>query len=132
MDNLFSGFKLANGGITSGLSSASSTVLTKPTLFPNAKVIPFATGGVLAGEAGAEAVLPLKRSKSGKLGVAMEGSQAPGNMININVSVARSQGEDDNAYAAKIAESIARRIAKEEVANGARTGNINNRITKFG
>jgi tape measure domain-containing protein len=132
MDNLFSGFKLANGGITSGLSSASSTVLTKPTLFPGAKVIPFASGGVLAGEAGAEAVLPLKRSKSGKLGVAMEGSQDSGNIININVSVARGQGEDDNAYAAKIAESIARRIAKEEVANGARTGNINNRITKFG
>lgn len=124
----------ANGGIASGLSSASSTVLTQPTLFPGAKVIPFASGGVLAGEAGAEAVLPLKRGRNGKLGVAMEDGQqsSGGNIININVSVARSQGEDDSAYTAKIAEAIARRIAKEEVANGARTGNINNRITKFG
>lgn len=134
MNNLFSGFKLANGGATTGLSSASSTVLTQPTLFPGAKVIPFASGGVLAGEAGAEAVLPLKRGRNGKLGVAMEDGQqsSGGNIININVSVARSQGEDDSAYTAKIAEAIARRIAKEEVANGARTGNINNRITKFG
>ncbi|MCK9622886.1 MAG: tape measure protein [Methylobacter sp.] len=121
----------ANGGAATGLSKVSGSILSSPTLFPSAKVIPFASGGVLAGEAGAEAVLPLKRGKNGKLGVASEG-QSGGNIINISVSVDRSSSEDDTAYAAKIAETIARRIAKEEIASAARPGNINNRVTKFG
>jgi len=122
----------ANGAATTGLSSVSGTILSIPTLFPSAKVIPFASGGVLAGEAGKEAVLPLKRGRNGKLGVESNGGTAQQSITNINVSVERSSGSDDTAYAEKIATAIAKRVAKEEIANAARPGNINNRVTKFG
>jgi lambda family phage tail tape measure protein len=52
---------MAKGG-TIPSSNLTNTILTKPTL------IPFAAGGVLAGEAGEEAVMPLTRV-NGRLGV---------------------------------------------------------------
>ncbi|WP_265497944.1 phage tail tape measure protein [Providencia rustigianii] len=55
----------ANGGVynTSGLSAYSGQIVSKPTLFP------FARGAGLMGEAGPEAILPLRRGIDGKLGV---------------------------------------------------------------
>ncbi|EMG6580881.1 phage tail tape measure protein [Providencia huaxiensis] len=55
----------ANGGVynTPGLSAYSGQVVSKPTLFP------FARGAGLMGEAGPEAILPLRRGIDGKLGV---------------------------------------------------------------
>jgi lambda family phage tail tape measure protein len=52
----------ANGGIVGG-----------PTIFP------MANGMGLMGEAGPEAIMPLKRGKNGKLGVASEGGGGGGN-----------------------------------------------------
>lgn len=49
------------------LSAYSGSVVSKPTLFP------FANGIGLMGEAGAEAILPLKRGRNGKLGVSLDG-----------------------------------------------------------
>jgi len=46
-----------------GLSAYSSTIVTRPTVFP------FARGAGLMGEAGPEAIMPLKRTASGALGV---------------------------------------------------------------
>lgn len=57
----------ANGNVfmnAPALSAYSGSVVSKPTLFP------FAQGIGLMGEAGAEAILPLKRGNDGKLGVA--------------------------------------------------------------
>ena len=51
-------------------------IVDRPTLFP------MAGGAGLMGEAGPEGVLPLKRTRSGKLGVATEGSEKS-NVINI-------------------------------------------------
>ncbi|HHR6051681.1 TPA: phage tail tape measure protein [Providencia alcalifaciens] len=55
----------ANGGVynTPGLSAYSGQIVSKPTLFP------FARGAGLMGEAGPEAILPLRRGMDGKLGV---------------------------------------------------------------
>lgn len=59
----------ANGNVFSSpaLSAYSGSVVSSPTVFP------FANGIGLMGEAGAEAILPLKRGRNGKLGVSMEG-----------------------------------------------------------
>lgn len=69
-------FKNADGGVyaSPGLSAYSGSVVSKPTLFP------FARGIGLMGEAGPEAIMPLRRDSSGRLGVAGGGS-------NVNVTV---------------------------------------------
>jgi len=128
-------YGLAKGGITSGLSKVSGTVLTQPTLFPGAKVTPFASGGVLAGEAGAEAVLPLKRNSQGKLGVTAElpaQTKSGGDTYNISVNVTKEKGEDASDTGNKIAIAMMRNIAKGEIANANRPGNQSNKITAFG
>jgi phage-related minor tail protein len=66
-------------------------VVDRPTLFP------FAKGIGLMGEAGPEAILPLRRGRDGKLGVTSSGN---GNVV-VNVSVDASgssvQGDDQQA-----------------------------------
>ncbi len=72
---------LADGGVVSGGSIvpfARGGIVNKPTLFP------MAHGMGLMGEAGPEAVMPLKRGADGKLGVTAEGS-AGGSPVIINV-----------------------------------------------
>lgn len=63
-------FGSAKGNVFSNapaLSAYSGSVVSSPTVFP------FARGMGLMGEAGPEAILPLKRGRDGKLGVAMDG-----------------------------------------------------------
>jgi phage-related minor tail protein len=60
----------AKGDVFSGspsLSAYSSQVVSQPTMFA------FARGAGVMGEAGPEAILPLKRGSDGKLGVQMQG-----------------------------------------------------------
>ncbi len=59
----------ANGRVISGIGT-SGGIINKPT------IIPMARGGVLAGEAGREAILPLTRMSNGKLGVETDGAGA--------------------------------------------------------
>lgn len=65
----------AKGGVFPGLSAYSGTVVSKPTIFP------FAKGAGLMGEAGHEAILPLRRGTDGKLGVEAAG----GGAVTVNV-----------------------------------------------
>ena len=67
----------ALGGVynSPGLSAYSGQIVSKPTLFP------FAKGTGLMGEAGPEAILPLKRGPGGYLGVRSEG----GGGVTVNV-----------------------------------------------
>jgi phage-related minor tail protein len=71
-------FANANGNVyaSPGLSSYSGSIVSRPTIFP------FASGIGLMGEAGAEAILPLKRGSDGKLGVSAGG----GHTINVYVN----------------------------------------------
>lgn len=68
----------AAGGVYSGpgISAYSGTVVSRPTFFP------FAKGVGLMGEAGEEAILPLDRDGSGRLGVRASGG---GSDVTVNV-----------------------------------------------
>jgi len=120
---------LANGGVMqgNGISAHSGTIVDKPTVFP------FAKGIGLMGEAGAEAILPLQRNKAGKLGVSVENSgQQAGNVYNVSITVQSNGKEQPSDLGAKIGEAFIRTIAKDEIANAARPGNILNKTTNFG
>lgn len=75
--------KFANGGAFDGglQAFASGGVVNQPTFFKFASGGGFKNG--LMGEAGPEAILPLKRGSDGKLGVSMNGSG--GNNVVVNV-----------------------------------------------
>jgi hypothetical protein len=95
----------------------------KGNAFDRGQVIPFARGGMfngptlfplgLAGEAGPEAILPLKRGSDGRLGVASAGAGGGAGMtaiqqnINIHVSGARGNAEIREMVAAGVAEGQA-------------------------
>lgn len=74
------GQAFAKGGVP-GLSEFSGSVVDKPTMF--------AAGGSmnLMGEAGAEAILPLKRTKSGDLGVQAQIGGGGATSVNVPVKV---------------------------------------------
>ncbi len=74
-----SGMFFAKGGV---IPFARGGLVTSPTVFP------MASGMGLMGEAGPEAVVPLKRTASGDLGI--QGG-AGGSIININITAADSQ-----------------------------------------
>lgn len=78
----------ALGGVYSspGLSAYSGQMVSKPTVFP------FAKGIGLMGEAGPEAILPLKRGQNGKLGV--DGGGGGGRSVNVTVNQTFAPGTD--------------------------------------
>lgn len=120
---------LASGGVMSGpgISAHSGTVVSSPTIFP------FARGTGLMGEAGPEAILPLKRGKDGKLGISSETSgQSNGNVYNISVAVTSGKDDKPADTGDKVAQAIIRAIAKEEITKASRPGNSLNRTTAFG
>ncbi|WP_247651073.1 phage tail tape measure protein [Roseovarius autotrophicus] len=67
-------FGFARGGVFAGgqdlTAFARGGVVNRPTVFP------FAQGIGLMGEAGPEAILPLRRGRDGRLGVEMSGGEA--------------------------------------------------------
>lgn len=85
----FKGLFTANalGGVYSGpgISSFSGQVVSQPTVFP------FARGIGLMGEAGPEAILPLKRGSDGRLGI--EGGTGNTTVNNVSVSVQAGGGQ---------------------------------------
>jgi lambda family phage tail tape measure protein len=118
------GFNAAGNPYPGGTSLPSNTVLTKPTLFK------FANGGSfgVAGEAGAEAIMPLKRGADGKLGVRLHGG---GSMVNLKVetnvysdgrSDTRTTTEGDRAALYGEFSDHMQRVAKREVEEQMRPG----------
>ena len=80
------GMFFAKGGVISApaLSAYSGSIVARPTLFPFAKGGAFRLG--LMGEAGAEAIMPLRRGAGGRLGVdasGMGGGQVP--QVNVHI-----------------------------------------------
>ncbi len=87
--------KLARGGVFDAAGPvtafASGGVVTKPTIFP------FANGTGLMGEAGPEAIMPLRRGPGGRLGIDAYGSGSGGNVvINVNQTGYFYGGADAN------------------------------------
>jgi phage-related minor tail protein len=95
------GLKAATGAIK---PFAAGGVVGTPTYFP------LTAGGVgLAGEAGPEAILPLARGADGRLGVAMNGGGAVGNVtIHISTPDAESFRRSETYLTGQIARAVAR------------------------
>jgi len=104
--NVFAGNKIVpyrNGGI-----------VTRPTVFP------MADGMGLMGEAGPEAVMPLKRGAGGRLGV--EASGGVGNIV-VNVDASGSSVEGDGARGEEFGRALAAAI-QSELINQKRPGGL--------
>lgn len=99
LGKIFSGGLFANGGAFSAgrqiQAYANGGVVGGPTYFPM-------SGGKtgLMGEAGPEAIMPLKRGRGGKLGVSVEGASGSVNVVN-NINV--TGGSDPAAIRAEVA-----------------------------
>jgi lambda family phage tail tape measure protein len=73
----------AKGNVFSGISGFSNRVVAAPTFFSHAGVQRFGAGSGLMGEAGPEAVMPLRRGPGGRLGVDARGGG--GSVTNVTV-----------------------------------------------
>jgi lambda family phage tail tape measure protein len=94
----------ANGGVPGRVTPfASGGVVSTPTYFPMGK------GLGLAGEAGAEAILPLRRAADGKLGVAAAGGAAPVNVVfNVTAPDAASFRKSEAQITGMLARAVSR------------------------
>ena len=98
----------ANGGVLQQgkvIPYASGGVINRPTLFP------MANGMGIAGEAGPEAIMPLRRGPSGKLGVEASGNGMGSVVVNVDASGSSVQGDSNQAK--QLGNSIAAAIQAE-------------------
>lgn len=110
--NLFSGLvggiggilPFAKGGVAGGVTPfASGGVVAAPTYFPMSKSVG------LMGEAGAEAILPLRRGADGRLGVAAPGGGAPVNVVfNVTAQDAASFRKSEAQITGMLARAVSR------------------------
>ena len=119
------GLTFAKGGVfNNGLVKeyAKGGIVTQPRLFK------YASGGTgnfgLMGEAGAEAILPLKRGRSGNLGV--ESSGGGSTNIVINVDATGSSVEGNTAQSNDLANVFAQAIQAELIAQKRAGGLLSN------
>jgi len=118
----FSFLGFADGGVFQGgkvTPFADGGVVNRPTLFP------MADGAGLMGEAGPEAIMPLKRGPGGRLGVEASGGGRGVTIGSINVSVqgGNTNEETGNIVAQKI-EGMLRNLVNDELRNQMRPGNM--------
>ncbi|MGN6764716.1 MAG: phage tail tape measure protein [Rhizobiaceae bacterium] len=101
---LGSALHFADGGVPGRVTPfASGGVVSTPTYFPMGK------GLGLAGEAGSEAILPLRRSPDGKLGVAAAGGGAPVNVVfNVTAQDAASFRKSEGQITGMLARAVSR------------------------
>jgi phage-related minor tail protein len=101
------GLAFAKGGVLQQrmpVPFASGGVIASPVMFPLA-------GGRmgLAGERGAEAILPLSRGPDGRLGVAAQGGTGGG--INVTLNVSTPDADSFRRSEAQVAAMVARAVA---------------------
>ena len=102
-------FGFANGGVFSGgnvQAFARGGIVNSPTLFP------MANGAGLMGEAGPEAIIPLRRGADGRLGVAANSNGGGSMHVSVGVSV------DDEGKLQAYVKSISRQEAQSAAAVG--------------
>lgn len=94
----------AKGGVPGGVTPfASGGVVSAPTYFPMGKSVG------LMGEAGAEAILPLRRSADGRLGVAASGG---GGGVNVVFNVTAQDAASFRKSEAQITGMLARAVSR--------------------
>lgn len=94
----------ANGnvfGMNGIMPFAKGGIVNRPTLFP------FANGTGLMGEAGPEAILPLRRGANGRLGVEATGGGSTSVVVNVDAQGTNVQGNEPDARALGTAVSVA-------------------------
>ena len=107
VNTLFNPAMAANGKVfaSNGIQPfANGGIVSRSTLFP------FAKGIGLMGEAGPEAIMPLRRGADGKLGVAGGGGTTT---INVSVDAKGSSVQGDNGQSTALARAIAGAVQTE-------------------
>jgi lambda family phage tail tape measure protein len=113
-------FGFADGGAFQGGSQiqayANGGIVGSPTYFPMA-------GGKtgLMGEAGPEAIMPLKRGKNGKLGVQVDGGQQQSVVVNQSFNFAANGDESVKRIIAQQAPKIAQ-MTQQQIMDSRRRG----------
>jgi phage-related minor tail protein len=103
--NVLSGaMGFSHGGVPGRVQAfASGGIVSQPTYFP----MPGGTG--LMGEAGAEAIMPLRRGPDGRLGVAAGDGQAPVQVVfNVNATDAQSFRKSEGQINAMLTRAVGR------------------------
>lgn len=85
-------------------------VVTRPTIFPFANGGGFSTG--VMGEAGPEAILPLRRGRNGRLGVQSEGG---GTVVNVSVDASGTNVQGNSGQGQQLGRAIAAAVQAELV-----------------
>ena len=119
------GIKFAKGGVFSGLSDFSNSIVSSPTLFTYGEHLKaFAKGGGLMGEAGPEAIMPLTRDSNGRLGVSAEGMGGAQCINNIYIETPEGYTAEQTSRVSNNngGEDIMFTIVKQTAANVAQPG----------
>ena len=124
----FSGASLNMSGLTgTAFGSPSLIGSANGNVFAQNGIVPFANGGIvdrpmmfpfakgigLMGEAGPEAIMPLKRGADGKLGVA--GGGGGGTTVNVSVDASGSSVQGDQAQSRQLGVAISAAVQAELV-----------------
>lgn len=121
------GVAFAKGGVFDGggvQAFASGGVVTRPTPFKFASGGSFKNG--LMGEAGPEAIMPLKRGSDGRLGVSMSGGGGAGDTV-VNITVNQGSEEKSGSGANNSGKALADKLKSsvlEVIMNEKRPGGL--------
>jgi tape measure domain-containing protein len=124
-ENSFLGSAAFGGGFQTPTFDLAASLNANGNVFAQNGIVPFANGGIvdrpmmfpfakgigLMGEAGPEAIMPLKRGADGKLGVAGGG----GTSVTVNVDASGSSVQGDKGQSAALGRAIAASVQAELV-----------------
>lgn len=113
-------------GMNAMLGSAAATPFARGGVFTEGRVMPFARGGVvtqpthfpmkgatgLMGEAGPEAIMPLRRGADGRLGVAAAGGAAAARPVSVTINVTTPDVAGFSRSQSQIAAQMSRALAR--------------------